>query len=101
MGPLFSILLLLSAMTAAALIIFVAAKVFLPFRASVVMAVLTTIAGTVGSAIGLLVQAPFYPETIQSRTAVLTLLGIAFGSGCVAAGLTARAVWQRMRSHER
>lgn len=97
MGPLFSAALLLFFSAITMIVVFIPAKLFLPLRASILMAVATTVSGAIGVAIGLLIQAPFYSQTLQSRMAVLAYLGISCASGCIAAGLAGMAIWRSAR----
>lgn len=97
MGPLFSAALLMFFGAIAMVVVFILAKLLLPLRASILMAVATTVAGAIGVAIGLLIQAPFYPQTLQSRAAVLAYLGMSCAIGCIAAGLAGAVIWRSAR----
>jgi hypothetical protein len=84
---------------AVTLVIFVAAKIFLPFRISIILAVLTTAAGFLGSVVGAIVQAPFQVQaaSLQS-TQVVIFFTITIVSGCLAAGLAGWAYLRAVRN---
>lgn len=94
MGPLFSILLVLTIALPVMLVIFAAARFFLPSWPAFIMTILTSAAGAVGLFLGAAVQVPFQPDTLESTAAVLFFLGFAGVVGVVAAALTAWATWR-------
>jgi len=97
MGPLFSLLLVLTLAVPVILLLFVVAKLFLPLKTSLLMALLPTFAGAVGFGIAALAQAPFYPAKLQSEEMVALYLGISFSVGILAAIFTGVAIWWRSR----
>jgi hypothetical protein len=77
-----------------AAIVFLAAKIFLPFRSAALMALVAPAAGAVGCGIGAMLQIPFYPSNLTSGGMVLSFLGISLATGFAAAGLSVWMIWK-------
>jgi hypothetical protein len=97
MGPAFSIVLVMGIAAPLVLAIFVAAKFFLSFQHSLLMAILSTLAAGGGMAFALLVQSPFYPAHLNSYRQVAQFMGVGFAVGILAAILTGAIVWRCSR----
>jgi hypothetical protein len=105
MGPAFSGALVLVVSGSLVVLLFAVIRFFLPTRASAALAVLLVTSGGIGCLFGLLVQAPFTHQRLQTSAAVITFLGVALTSGLAFAGV---AFWASFdfggaepRSHDR
>jgi hypothetical protein len=96
-GPLFSLGLLFVLAMPVVLILFLVAKIFLPWRGSFMMAVFPTLAGAAGFAVAAIGQIPFYPSDLGSSGLVALYMGISCLAGILAAILTGAAVLRRSR----
>lgn len=96
MGPLFSLGLMAIAGAIAFVSVFVAATLVWRLKFAACFALVTVLGGFVGSALGLLVQIPFWPETLEGVGPVVYLgLGAAAGlSGASGAGYLLVRGWR-------
>jgi hypothetical protein len=98
MGPLFSAGLLVLLALAATLVLFVFARMFLPTRRAIALAIALVASGAVGGAAAALMLAPFFAgETLTSTSAVISYFSVLLGgaiSFAVLGGLGYRK-WSR------
>jgi hypothetical protein len=83
--------------TPIAVVVFLVAKTFLPFRPAALMAFVVPVSGAVGCGIGAIAQLPFYPSHLSSAAMVLLFLGISLATGLVVSALSAWAIWKAFR----
>lgn len=78
------------------LLILAACKLLLPLRSAAIMTVLTAMGGAIGLGGGLIIQAPFLPDTLESTTQVLLFLGTGCLTGILLASVTAWTAWRML-----
>ncbi len=94
MGPLFSLGLLTVLAGLAMGVLFAIARIFLPTRAALTLALLLVVAGCVGCAFGLLVQIPFVGDSLVSGTGIARFFLVILASGGASA---VGALWVFLR----
>jgi hypothetical protein len=94
MGPLFSLGLLTLLAGLAMGMLFAIARLFLPTRAAVALALLLVIAGGVGCVVGVLVQVPFIGAVLTSGAQVARFFLVVLASGGASA---VGALWAFLR----
>jgi hypothetical protein len=81
MGPLFSLGLLTVLAGLAMGVLFAIARIFLPTRAALVLAMLLIVAGVVGCILGLLIQLPFVGDSLVSSSVIARFFLVILASG--------------------
>ncbi len=99
MGPLFSLGLLTVLAGLAMGVLFAIARIFLPTRAALALALLLIVAGSAGCVAGLLIQIPFVGSDLVSGTGVARffLVILASGGASMAGALWAFLWWRTDR----
>ena len=94
MGPLFSLGLLTILAGLAMSVLFLIARIFLPTRAALALALLLVVSGGVGCIVGVLIQVPFVGDELVSGKAVAQYFLVILASGGASA---VGALWAFLR----